>query len=311
MNSIPQSKIWLMAGLALFLQGCGRSAISPGRPAGSSANAQFDVESGPFAAGKKALVASGCFRCHTINTLRGPVGDDLTAAVPPGPGDGSPPPDAPGEADDGEADGDNSSGGFRLGDYLAQPLIQLLDRDKDGKLTKDELVVGVKQFFKNQDKDKSGKLAQKEISDGLTAIIPTPKGFWGSRAPAFGLGELFAPDVVRRADTDKDGKVTEPELVAAAEALFQEYDREKKGKLGEKEIARAINRVGTLSINAPGAASRGPDLGTVGKKHTSDWFKAQIRQPKSHKTNARMPSFEGKIKEDDLNALAEYLASLK
>jgi len=171
-------------------------------------------------------------------------------------------------------------------------------------------MVGVKQFFKNQDKEKTGTLTQKQISDGLTAIMPTPRGFWGSTGQRFGLGELFVAEVVKRADTNKDGKVTEPELVAAAEAIFQEYDRDKSGKLGDKEIAKAINQVGSSSYT-PGAASRGPDLGTVGNRHDKDWLKTQIRQPKSHKKNARMPSFEGKIKDDDLNALAEYLASLK
>jgi Ca2+-binding EF-hand superfamily protein len=246
------------------------------------------------------MVASGCFRCHTVNAVRGPVGGDLVAAGPP---------DAP---DEGEADDGDSRGSFGLGDFLAQSLLQTLDRDKDGKLTKDELVVGVNQFFKSQDKDKAGKLSQKEISDRLTAIIPTPPGgYWGSRKPGYELGELFAPGVVRRADADKDGKVTQAELVAAAEALFQEYDRDKKGKLGEKEIAKAINRLRTSPENAPGV--KGPDLGNVGQDpaHTVAWFKAQIRSPKSHKPKARMPSFEGKINDDDLNALAEYLTSLK
>jgi mono/diheme cytochrome c family protein len=37
-------------------------------------NRDFDVESGPHAAGKKVVVANGCFRCHTINLVRGPIG---------------------------------------------------------------------------------------------------------------------------------------------------------------------------------------------------------------------------------------------
>jgi cytochrome c1 len=36
-----------------------------------------------------------------------------------------------------------------------------------------------------------------------------------------------------------------------------------------------------------------------------------IRNPKSKKQNAKMPPFEGKIKDDDLRAMAEYLESLK
>jgi mono/diheme cytochrome c family protein len=58
--------------------------------------------------------------------------------------------------------------------------------------------------------------------------------------------------------------------------------------------------------------NRGPDLGTGGKdpSHTVEWLMEQIRNPKSHKADARMPAFEA-IKDDDLRALAEYLASLK
>jgi mono/diheme cytochrome c family protein len=73
-----------LIGLAL---GCtGTSAVSaPGTPSTTTPSAQaapaFDAESGPFAAGKKVFVASGCFRCHAINGIRGPVPDS-----PPMPG---------------------------------------------------------------------------------------------------------------------------------------------------------------------------------------------------------------------------------
>jgi cytochrome c2 len=59
--------------------------------------------------------------------------------------------------------------------------------------------------------------------------------------------------------------------------------------------------------------NKGPDLAKVGEDpaHTVDWLMEHIRNPKAHKPKSRMPSFEGKIKDDDLRALAEYLASLK
>jgi cbb3-type cytochrome oxidase cytochrome c subunit len=59
---------------------------------------------------------------------------------------------------------------------------------------------------------------------------------------------------------------------------------------------------------------RGPDLGKVGANpdHTVEWLVKFIRDPASVKERSRMPKFEtGKISDDDLNALAEYLASLK
>ncbi len=58
---------------------------------------------------------------------------------------------------------------------------------------------------------------------------------------------------------------------------------------------------------------RAPDLGKVGgePEHTVDWLMDFIRNPKSKKANAKMPPFDGKIKDDDLRAMAEYLESLK
>jgi cbb3-type cytochrome oxidase cytochrome c subunit len=59
--------------------------------------------------------------------------------------------------------------------------------------------------------------------------------------------------------------------------------------------------------------ARGPDLSHVGADptHTSDWLIEHIRNPKAHKPDSRMPAFEGKISDEDLKAIAEYLASLK
>jgi mono/diheme cytochrome c family protein len=81
------------------------------------------------------------------------------------------------------------------------------------------------------------------------------------------------------------------------------------------------------TIGSPGAAAeagpmaggpgvmmaRGPDLGQVGvdPAHTRQWLADHIRKPTMHKPQSRMPAYDGKIKEDDLLALADYLASLK
>jgi len=56
-----------------------------------------------------------------------------------------------------------------------------------------------------------------------------------------------------------------------------------------------------------------PDLSKVGAAtgRTAEWLVAHIRNPKSHNPMSRMPSFEGKINDQDLLALGSYLASLK
>jgi cbb3-type cytochrome oxidase cytochrome c subunit len=57
----------------------------------------------------------------------------------------------------------------------------------------------------------------------------------------------------------------------------------------------------------------GPDLGQVAKDpaHTPEWLTQYIQDPKSVKADSKMPKFEGKMSEEDLKALVEYLASLK
>jgi mono/diheme cytochrome c family protein len=58
---------------------------------------------------------------------------------------------------------------------------------------------------------------------------------------------------------------------------------------------------------------RGPDLTRVGAdpSHTVEWLSEHIRNPKAHNPDSRMPGYAGRIPEQDLRALAEYLAGLK
>ena len=85
--------LFLFGSLAIlsFTFGCNLSSSTsssnaPGGPNQGSAPPVFDTESGPHSAGKKALVAGGCMKCHAVNGARaggGPPG-------PGGPGPGGP-----------------------------------------------------------------------------------------------------------------------------------------------------------------------------------------------------------------------------
>jgi cbb3-type cytochrome oxidase cytochrome c subunit len=57
--------------------------------------------------------------------------------------------------------------------------------------------------------------------------------------------------------------------------------------------------------------ARGPELSTVGAKRSRDWLIEHVRNPKSHNPQSRMPAYDGKINDNDLQLLADYLASLK
>lgn len=163
--------------------------------------------------------------------------------------------------------GPGGPGGFGMGNPFARPLLEALDTEKDGLLSKEELLAGAKKFFKESDKDNQGALTEQAIAAGLNRIFPRPPGFGppggpggggpgavpggpgaggpgpgpGGRPGGFGPGMFMAGPIVRRADADKDGKVTLAELLAATEALFKESDKEKKGTLSEKEIAAGLS----------------------------------------------------------------------
>jgi mono/diheme cytochrome c family protein len=55
---------------------------------------------------------------------------------------------------------------------------------------------------------------------------------------------------------------------------------------------------------------RGPNLSDVGSKRSRDWIIEHIKNPKRHNAQSKMPTFD-KLKPDELNVLADYLASLK
>src|SRR5207253_929173 len=86
-------------------------------------------------------------------------------------------------------------GGFGPGNFLARPLLEALDGNKDGKLSKDELSAGVKKFFKDCDKDNKGEIDEKALADGLNRIFPAPPGFGpgGPGAPGGPPGGPGAP----------------------------------------------------------------------------------------------------------------------
>jgi enterochelin esterase-like enzyme len=75
-------------------------------------------------------------------------------------------------------------------------------------------------------------------------IVVMPNGF-ARRATgpgSSGLGSLLAGVLLKQADSDKDGKLTEDELVAAAKQFFKECDKDGKGSLDQRQIAEGINR---------------------------------------------------------------------
>jgi len=79
-----------------------------------------------------------------------------------------------------------------------------------------------------------------------------------------------------------------------------------------KAVFAANNCANCHKIGDQGGG-RAPDLTHVAAEagHTTEWLMAHVKNPKTHNLGSRMPSFEGKINDQDLSALGAYLASLK
>jgi len=62
-----------------------------------------------------------------------------------------------------------------------------------------------------------------------------------------------------------------------------------------------------------GGGGRAPDLSHEGAdpNHTPQWLAQHVKNPQSQNPRSRMPAFEGKISDQDLQSLGVYLASLK
>jgi mono/diheme cytochrome c family protein len=60
-------------------------------------------------------------------------------------------------------------------------------------------------------------------------------------------------------------------------------------------------------------SSKGTNLTHIGSEpgRTVEWLAAYIRDPKSQRSNAKMPAFEGKLTEEEIRAVAELLAAQK
>jgi hypothetical protein len=71
--------------------------------------------------------------------------------------------------------------------FLAPAFINAFDADKDGQLTRDELVGGMDKWFADWDTDHSGQLTSDQLRKGLDrALTPVRGGGPPGAGPAFG-----------------------------------------------------------------------------------------------------------------------------
>lgn len=127
-----------------------------------------------------------------------------------------------------------------------QDLFQELDKNKDGKLTADEVSDEQRKFFDHlrrvADADKNGELTKDEFIKGFKPDESpqiNPQAFGGR-----GEGPQFDPkQQFERLDTNKDGKLTLEELPEQAkERLKPLFDRLGKTELSRDDFVKATER---------------------------------------------------------------------
>ena len=104
------------------------------------------------------------------------------------------------------------------GDF-SQRILDRVDADKDGKISKAEADAEGAKLFAKLDDNSNGKIEENEM----------PQRHWAR----FG-GKMFD-----RIDADKDGKVTKAEFEAAGAAMFQRMDKNGDGIIEKDEMGKS------------------------------------------------------------------------
>lgn len=135
-------------------------------------------------------------------------------------------------------------GGFGPGNFHGEQIVRLADADQNGKLTRAELRDLGTKWLKAWDKDESRSLSDDEIIAGLNdALGPPPNAPGGFKLPAgFGPGRFLGPPMLKLADADLNGDVSEAEWAKLLETWFQEWDTNKDDSLEKPEVIAGLNK---------------------------------------------------------------------
>ncbi|AZO15396.1 MULTISPECIES: EF-hand domain-containing protein [unclassified Mesorhizobium] len=121
-------------------------------------------------------------------------------------------------------------------DMPGQRILQRLDTNGDGAISKDEMLAARERLFKRLDRNGDGVIDESEIETARQAIDDR------ALAAEARLGNRW-----RRMDRNGDGKVTEDEFQAST-PLFDLADRNGDGRLSADEIA-AIRKIVAAHAN--------------------------------------------------------------
>ncbi len=83
------------------------------------------------------------------------------------------------------------------------------------------------------------------------------------------------------------------------------------GTGGAAQMAGGSDAVLKAQCRCHNGGKGAPDLSHEGAQHDASWIADHIKNPRTHNPSSRMPAFEGRMSDADIQGLATYLASQK
>ena len=124
------------------------------------------------------------------------------------------------------------------------------DKDKDGKLSKQEFNSLADAWFDKLDPDKSGKVDRESFGERFGNIIgPSREGGPGGRRG--GPGRFMGEGLFGASDANKDGTLTREEFKSTFSKWFDEWDANKSASLDEAKLREGLNAALPVSVVAP------------------------------------------------------------
>lgn len=128
----------------------------------------------------------------------------------------------------GKADKDKARETLRAGGPYMLPgagrMFEQADSDKNGTLSEAEVLAAAEKIFERRDSNKDGVLDTADARPG--------KGKWHHGKG----GEKRTERMLNRLDTNKDGKISQDEMLASATRMFERFDADKNGEVTKAEV---------------------------------------------------------------------------
>jgi hypothetical protein len=145
--------------------------------------------------------------------------------------------------------------------FLAPRILDLADADNDGNLSPGEAAKAAGKLVHDADTDRKGSIDADTLGALISRNMGPPPGFGPDDGPGpgpggppggpppdggppggFGPGMFLAPQIIRAADANNDGRLSPDEASKAAERFVRDADSSNKGSLDVDALAQAMNR---------------------------------------------------------------------